>query len=247
MPKIHLFDESKKVYDKPYVIMDYIDGSTLKEYVIKNKKFPDKIAYDIGSKLALLHSKEYKNRGLLNKNLDIIKNLGLITGRHEHYLKGIPGTHINSKIKNQLLEFIDKNKALIKRLETTFVYSHGDFNPSNILINNIDSSVWFIDFEYSLAAPIYLDIGKLFRDRPSMDKYIEKSAYDNFINGYNTHAKNKVSDDWLKLSKLMDMIGVLALIDKENSPSGWVKEIESELKHTLRILRDEMGGGINEK
>ncbi|MCM1989120.1 aminoglycoside phosphotransferase family protein [Oceanirhabdus seepicola] len=240
VPNIHLFDNSKKIYNNPYVIMDYIEGMSLKEYIIKNKKFPNKIAYDIGSKLALLHRREYKNRGLLNKNLDIKKNLPPITDLHEQFLNGIPGTHINSKIKNELLESIDKNKELLKKLDTTFVYSHGDFYPANILIDNKDNSVWFIDFEYSLSAPIYYDIGKFFRDRAYMDKYGDKSTYDNFIRGYNEHAKNKVSDDWIKISRLADMTGMLSLINKENPPMEWVKGIEDALKRTLRILRNEI-------
>jgi len=237
VPNIHLFDDSKKVYNNPYLIMDYIDGISLKEYIIKNKKFTDEMAYDIGGKLALLHRREYKNRGLLDENLEIIKKLPLITDLHEQLLNGMPGTHINTKNKNQLLKFIDSNRDLLKKLETTYVYSHGDFYPANILVDSKDNSIWFIDFEYSLSAPIYYDIGKFFRDRTSIDKYIEKSTYDNFIRGYNEHAKNRVSNDWIKLARLTDMTGMLALINKVNPPIEWVKEIENALMRSLSIFR----------
>lgn len=240
VPTIYLFDDSKKIYNKPYVIMEYINGISLKEYVINNKKFPVKIAYDIGSKLAIIHRREYKNMGLLNKDLDIKKTLLPVNILHEHYLNGVAGTHINSKIKYELLEFIATNKALLKELEASFVYSHGDFSSSNILINAIDNTVWFIDFEYSLSAPIYYDIGKFFRDNVLMDKYRNKKTYDNFISGYNAHAKNKVSKDWIKLAKLIDITGMLALINRKNPPNEWVKEIENAIIWSMRILKNEI-------
>ncbi len=240
VPNIYLFDDSKKIYNRPYVIMDYIDGINLKEYVISNKKFPEEIAYNIGSKLALIHRREYKNMGLLNKDLDIEKILLPVTDLHEHYLNGIAGIHINSKIKYELLEFITVNSELLKKLEKTFVFSHGDFSPSNILIDNKDTNVWFIDFEYSLSAPIYYDIGKFFRDSVNMDKYRDRSTYDNFISGYNAHSKNKLSDDWIKLAKLMDITGMLGLINKENPPNEWIKDIENSIAYSMKILKDEV-------
>lgn len=35
VPEIHLFDDSREVYNRPYLIMDYIDASRLDKYVIK--------------------------------------------------------------------------------------------------------------------------------------------------------------------------------------------------------------------
>ncbi|WBW98822.1 aminoglycoside phosphotransferase family protein [Oceanirhabdus sp. W0125-5] len=238
VPNIYLFDESKTIYNKPYVIMEYINGITLKEYIINNKKFPDNIAYDIGRILALIHKREYKEMGLLDKNLDIAKSLIPVANLHEYYLNGVAGTHIDSKIKNEILEFIDESTEMLKELERTYVYSHGDFYPSNILIENKGNSLWVIDFEYSLSAPIYYDIGKFFRQREEIDKYIEKSTYENFINGYNTYGKNKVSKEWFKLAKLLDMTGMLALINKKNPPIEWVKAIENVLVNSLKILKN---------
>lgn len=239
VPEIYFFDESKKVYNSPYMIMNYINGISLKEYVVRNKKFPEEFAYDIGSKLALIHSREYKNMALLNKDLEINKILLPITELHEYYLNGIAGTHINSKIKYELLEFIKENTELLNKLGESFVYSHGDFSSSNILIDTKDSSIWVIDFEYSLAAPPYYDIGKFFRDNEKLNKYREKNIYDNFINGYNAHGKRKVTDDWIKLARLMDITGILGLINKENPHKQWVLDIEDEIAHSMRVLKNE--------
>jgi len=239
VPNIHFFDDSKKVCSRPFVIMDYIDGVNLKKYIINNKRFPEKIAYNIGGNLALLHSREYEHRALLNEDLDIEKILIPISKVQENHLNGIPGTHIRNEIKEDVLQFISENKEMLKKLESGFVYSHGDFNLSNILIDNKETA-WFIDFEYSLSAPVYYDMGKFFRDSDDMNKYREKNIYDNFISGYNSSAKYPVSNDWIKLSKLMDITGMLGLINKKDVPNNWVIEIEEAIIRAMRILKNEV-------
>lgn len=37
--------------------------------------------------------------------------------------------------------------------------------------------------------------------------------------------------------RLMDMVGMLGLINKKSVPDGWVKEIEKAIVHTMKILR----------
>jgi tRNA A-37 threonylcarbamoyl transferase component Bud32 len=236
VPDIYLFDKKGKVIDSPYVIMDYVDGMTLREYVIHHQRFPEKIAHDIGSKLALLHQREYETMALLDENLDIQKVLLPVTTLHEYCLNGIAGTRIRSETKNDVLEFISENRDMLKELALHFVYSHGDFNPSNILIDHQDN-VWFIDFEYSLAAPVYYDIGKFFRGRAELDQYIGKSVYDHFGGGYNAIAKQPVPEDWIKLAKLMDIAGMLELLNKEKVPEGWREAIELEILGTMSILK----------
>ncbi|MBS4539004.1 aminoglycoside phosphotransferase family protein [Clostridium sp. D2Q-11] len=237
VPNIYFFDNTKKVYNKPYIIMDYIDGITLKEYIIKNKRFPEKMVYNIANSLALLHNREYENRALLDKHLNIEKVLPSIKAVYEKGLNSFAGNHINSKIKKDILEFITQNEDMLKKLDSQFVYSHGDFNPSNILVDNKES-IWFIDFEYSLSSSIYLDIGKFFRDRTDIDKYMTKEIYDNFFRGYNSSAKILLTNDWIKLVRLMDMISMLGLINKKSVPDEWVSEIEEAIIKTMSILGD---------
>lgn len=238
VPEIHLFDDSRKAYIRPYVIMDFIEGTALNRYVINNKAFPAKIAFEIGNKLASLHSRKYETMALLNANLEIQKVLLPVTTLHEHYLSGAPGAYISAETRNDVLEYVSKNKDMMAKLKSEFVYSHGDFSPGNILIDKYND-IWFIDFEYSLSAPIYYDIGKFFRDRLEMNRYMGKDTYDAFISGYNASAKHPASDDWIKLARLMDMTSLLHLLNYESALKCWATDIEEEIKHTMRVLRNE--------
>jgi tRNA A-37 threonylcarbamoyl transferase component Bud32 len=236
VPCIHLFGNCKDIYCKPFLIMDFIEGKNLKKHIIDNRVFPKKMAYEIGSSLALMHRRRYEKMALLDEKLEVEKVLIPVTALHQHHLSGFAGEHIGNQLRDEILDFVHSNGEMLRELELSAAFSHGDFIPSNILVD-FDEKVWFIDFEYSMSAPIYMDIGKFFRDRAGMDEYIGKQIYENFYLGYNSQAENKLTDDWIKLSRLMDMVGMLSLIDRSNAPSGWIQEIKEALRHSLDIIR----------
>lgn len=60
-----------------------------------------------------------------------------------------------------------------------------------------------------------------------------------FISGYNASAKHPVSDDWIKLTRLMDMTSLLHLLNYESVIKCWATDIEDEINHTMRVLRNE--------
>lgn len=238
VPEVYLFDDSRKLFPRSYVILQYIHGDTLKRYIINNKVFPEEMAFIIGRNLALLHNRQYESMAMLNEELEVNSYLLPVSAMHERILGDIAGTHLSNEVREELLKFLSNNKDMLQRLEGACAFCHGDFHPSNMLVDTKDE-IWFIDFEYSLAAPIYLDLGKFFRDRESMDKYIHKGIYESFAIGYNSSAKRKVYEDWIKLARLMDITGMLNLINKKDAPKSWIKETEASIKLTLRVLKGE--------
>jgi Ser/Thr protein kinase RdoA (MazF antagonist) len=234
VPEVLHFDNSKTLIDNTYAIFQYIDGMTLKQYVLKNNGFSNNIAYKIGSMLALLHRKEYACTALLNDNLSIKKQIAQFENQSKSFLDGIPGKYLNEIVKRDLEHFIEANRHLISRISEKNVFCHGDFIPSNILIDLYDSP-WFIDFEYCLSVPRYYDIGKFFRTRESYSKYIDDAAKRAFAQGYNAMSKSTLPEDWYKLSKIADIVVMLSLINRENIPRNWIKEIEEEIIVTMNM------------
>jgi len=234
VPKVLHFDNSKAIIDNTYAIFQYIDGLTLREYVSKNKGFSNNVPYKIGSMLALLHRKEYTYTALLDVDLCIKKHLTQFENQYEFLLDGMPGKHLNEIVKQDLGHFIDANRHLIERISEKNVFCHGDFIPSNILIDVYDTP-WFIDFEYCFSVPCYYDIGKLFRTRENYSQYIDDKIKSDFAKGYNAMSQRTLPKDWYKLSKIADIVVMLALINRENIPRDWIEGIEEEIIKTISL------------
>jgi thiamine kinase-like enzyme len=206
----------------------------LREYVSKNKGFTNNVANKIGSMLALLHRKEYDCTALLNIDLCIKKQITQFQNQYKYFLAGMPGKHLSDIVKRDLEHFIDANVELIERISEKNVFCHGDFIPSNILIDVYDTP-WFIDFEYCFAVTCYYDIGKLFRTRENYSEYIDDKIKRDFAEGYNAMSQMTLPEDWYKLSKIADIVVMLALINRENVPRNWVEEIEKEIILTMNL------------
>lgn len=234
VPEVLHFDNSKTIIDNTYAIFQYIDGLTLREYVSKNRGFSNNIAYKIGSMLALLHRKEYACTALLNADLCIKKQVTQFENQYKFFLTGMPGKHLSEIVKRDLEHFINANCQLIGRISEKNVFCHGDFIPSNILIDVYDTP-WFIDFEYCFAVPCYYDIGKLFRTRENYSEYIDDKMKSDFAEGYNTTSQRTLPEDWYKLSKIADIVVMLALINRENIPRNWIEGIEEEIIVTMNL------------
>ncbi|MDV3428718.1 MAG: aminoglycoside phosphotransferase family protein [Bacillota bacterium] len=234
VPQVLYFDKSKTIIDNTFAIFQYIDGLTLGEYISKKKVFPDNAAYKVGGMLALLHRKEYSCTALLNVDLGVKKQITKFENQYEFFLDGMPGKHLDKIVKRDLGHFIEANRRLIEQISEKNVFCHGDFTPSNILIDVYDTP-WFIDFEYCFSVPCYYDIGKFFRTRENYSEYIDDKIKSNFAAGYNAVSQRTLPEDWYKLSKIADIAVMLALINRENIQRDWVEEIEEEIIMTMNM------------
>ena len=62
-----------------------------------------------------------------------------------------------------------------------------------------------------------------------MNSYRTKSIYDAFSCGYNSNGKHQLSEDWIKLARLMDMTSLLHLLNYESAVKHWATDIEEEI------------------
>jgi tRNA A-37 threonylcarbamoyl transferase component Bud32 len=235
VPEVFLFDDSLSVFHRPYAIIQFIEGIGLAKYITEHKRFPESMARSIGSKLALLHGREYSCMSLLDASLKVHKELIPVSALHVYYLNGKPGSLVDTELRDDILGFIQNYPGFLERLAEHAVFCHGDFSPGNMIIDDC-GEVWFIDFEYCLAAPVYYDIGKFFRDRPGVSEWFTEGVYCSFIGGYNEHTKQQLREDWYKLSRLMDMTSLLHLLNFDNAIC-WLQEIVEQIGHSMRLLR----------
>lgn len=234
-PEIYFFDNSKKIIPNSYIIMEFIEGLTLGEFITENNEFPSSVVRSIGGSLALLHQTEYTHMALLDENLRIKEDFEPITSQYHSLFNGFAGTHIKPSTKEKFLHFINCNAELVKQVASKHVFSHGDFIFSNIIVSP-SLQTYFIDYEYCFSAPVFYDIGKFFRTRTNAEKYIGAETISAFFEGYNSKAKEPLPKEWYIYSRVADVATMLHLINKPNIPDGWGLAIDTEIKKTIDLL-----------
>lgn len=234
-PEIFFFDDSKQIVPFSYLIMVFFEGSTLGDFIAGNEGCPDHVVHRIGSSLALLHHTEYPHMALLDEHLQIAEHLESFESQYYTLLNGHAGTHIQPSTKEKCLQFLTNHAALVERIADKHVFSHGDFIFSNIMITP-SLEPCFIDYEYCFAAPVFYDIGKFFRTRTQVERYIGADTVAAFQEGYNRKAREPLPEGWYELSKLADISTMLHLINKPQIPDGWGAAIDGEIEKNLKLI-----------
>ncbi len=229
VPEIYYINDEKTVIDKPYAIVQFLDGVMLDRYMAENTGLDGILAEEIGEKLACLHQKEFDREGYLDENLNIVGDLPPILSWYGYFLNNRAGERLGSEMKMKVLECLRGNHDLLVQVTQRFTFSHGDFRPSNMMVKD-GKLIGILDWEKSFSAPAYYDIGQFTRYMEQLKDDSENS----FIKGYNRNARIPVSDEWRKIAKLTDLANILWLLDiKEDKPV-----LFSEMRNLVRRTMD---------
>jgi len=236
VPKIHIFDTSKTLIKYDYMIMDFIEGNTLSHYIKEHMTFHNNLAYQLGSSLSKIHDHKFNRMGLLDEQHKIKKTLIPISELITFYQSTHTGSHLSvNSVKH--LEFIDsKYKEILRNIDRDCVLSHGDFNPNNIIVDEM-LNLWFIDFEYSMSAPKYYDIGKFFRKRSNYNDYMTADTINSFRKGYQETSQDSLPINWLEYSIVVDITSLLGLINKKETHKEWVDYVEKTIEEFVLSIK----------
>ena len=231
VPEMYYLNEDRLIIDKPFSIVQFLDGITLDKYLEGNNCISESLAQKIGEILAIIHQKEFVKEGSLDENLNIIDGLPPILSWYDYFLNNRAGERLDSGVRNRLTKFLKENNELLGQMTQNFVFSHGDFRPSNLMVKD-GRLIGIIDWEFALSAPAYFDIGQFTRYK----EQISEKAKNSFINEYNRNTRRSVGGDWEKLSKLMDLVNILSLLDNEEEKPNLFSDMKKLVEKTLEIL-----------
>lgn len=236
VPKVLFYDCSKDIVPFPYVIISFIKGVTLDEYIRKQECYPTKLITQIAEGLAQIHSTTFERAALLDRNFNYKKDISTVSVQTRNLLNDKAGNHLPERQKERLFDLLDKRNDLYAEIDKHYVLSHGDFSYGNILVDE-SNQVWFIDFEYAFSAEWLHDIGKFFRRKDdNIQKYIDQNVYKCFAQAYNCKAKYHLPDHWLLLARLADIPGMLSFLNSDNPPKKWIDDIIIDIDTALSTI-----------
>lgn len=218
-PRILVFDSSKKVIDKTYIIFRKINGVSLSSALPKMSKNNKKEVFEqLGENRSLMHKIKFEKYGEFNKDLKLVKTYSSYYRKklfeiNKQLDKLKLREYVNKTFVNEQIIFWENNKRELLK-ETKPCLCHGDSANNNVIVEKIKNSSkfefkGFIDFEFVKSGGGVDDIFKSIRSFESkfeMRNYIKK--------GYEKH--NKLPSDWEKLALLYNWIDNLQLLNGIN-------------------------------
>jgi len=237
VPELLYRDDGGAVIPNSYSVLEYIPSRNLTEYLRQTGSAPPELFHQAGRLLARLHGTAYPDTGWLGEDLTLSRCAAPVGRQLLALLDGSPGKRLGEEGCDAVREMIAHHPGVLSALEAENVLSHGDYNFSNLLVDDEDN-LWVIDFEYAFSCSPYYDIGKFFRLRsPDVQAMLTPQTASSFWEGYACGRAKALPQERLALAKCADILGMLQLMRWETMPEAWIGEIREEIAWNLGTVR----------
>ena len=198
-----------------------------------------------------IDNQDIKNKALLNAQTSLLSlydktlikvNTGsykeLLFKSCDRFISSLPGIYTQNdkvRIKNILILLKDGLSEL-NDFDIGLVQSHGDFQPANILVGNIDEQLYLIDWEYTAKRSVYYD-ALVFATKCRSPKGLARRV-ELILNGSNNSWRWCIENTGIKLSKLELIIFLIEdlivrltelqipnMINKDIGLEAWMNEV----------------------
>lgn len=242
VPQLVYASNDKKIIPKSFSIFKYIKGHTLAQLIHNGYKPQKELTENIGEKLSLIHQHEYEKTGFLSKDIAaVIQEEPLSTWIEKYAIDPLMNGPARNRIRpdkiKKIITFLEKNSSLFDQPFPS-VLLHGDFKPTNLLINDNDELAGIMDWEFAFSGPYFFDIGQILR----YEDELPGNFYNHFFNGYQRISKYSIQKDWLKLSKLADMVNLIGFLNLIEERPKLFKDVRLLIKKTIKNWKTIMNG-----
>ncbi len=197
-PNVLVIDGSKKYYERPFQIAEYIDGISLRKLLETTTSDTEKrrLYYQLGQTVAKI------NQIKINKEHPYITER---TSWEEHFAYKLLGMQLNRIVKNQLVSH-DEVDILCNRMKNakaanTLSFVHRDIRPDNIIYK--DGVMYVIDAETCEFGDPLNDLARIFLE------WTYWEMLDEVLNGYQSIHNIDINNDLFFLYQLEILAEIL--------------------------------------
>jgi aminoglycoside phosphotransferase (APT) family kinase protein len=205
----------------PYAVLSWESGRTLTEVLSDVSPIAAaRIGQTIGRILAAVHQDSFDRTGELHAGgLDGDLTVTPWPGEGiSWYVREALGSHagmrLGPEISESLLAFCEEHADEIDRECQATTLVHGDFNPSNILVDRADRDFFVtavVDWEWSHSGTPLHDFGNILRDRGGWPTDDFREA---LVTAYEDVA-GPLPDHWKRKSDLLEFTSALEFLNQE--------------------------------
>lgn len=231
VPKIYKFGKHDAIKGREYIIYQYLDGKTIGQTLREGKTLSEQFIRETARALTVIHSIKFDRAGVLDEKLKVMKELPPLVSWYKECIGYRAKIRLGeNRIKN-IYYAVEQNKKVLMKLDNDIRLIHGDFQGTNILIKN-DKIAGILDWELAMAGYPLSDIGQFFR----YDECFDKELMAIFEEEYNKKSSYKLIDDWYRISKILDLINLIKLIDTEEDMPNKHRNIKNIIDDILKMF-----------
>lgn len=213
-----------------YSILQFINGIHISN-VSKNLK--NRVSYELGKTLALIHSFNFKQAGLFENGLELGQ---VFEVRSSPYFEetfrilssgGYAKKRLGQKLSDEVLDFSLQNKTFFPNIDNNICLTHSDFKPANLLYNK-NGRLFVLDWEFSHAGVGILDFAILLRHRNQFPLKLKALK-----NGYLENG-GILPDEWLRSAMITDFVNIVTMMEAPAERPKLFKDLKWSLETTMR-------------
>lgn len=212
--EIYKVSKHELIGNRQYAIYEYIDGKTIGMAINDGYKLDENFVRSVARALAKIHSYKFNKVGFLDDQLNVSEELPPLVYWYENLMGNMAKKRLGTSVVDKINKIVEQNKQELNELDKDIRLVHGDFQVTNILVNDGKMS-GILDWEFAMAGHPIADIGQFFR----YEEYFNSKLIQSFEEEYNKNSDYKLNSNWHKISKLRDLINLIQLIDtKDDMP-----------------------------
>ncbi|MEX2665691.1 phosphotransferase family protein [Candidatus Uabimicrobium amorphum] len=226
-------DTSKNIIPYSFAVMQWIDGISLREAIIREPQRLAQTFFQLGFPLYYLQKYRFEEVGMLDENLNVTPFIMEERNPFFRYVKEcLQSTTTQKNIGESLCEkidsYIDVRRGLYREIFHHPHLTHGDYNPANVLVcPRTFRVVAILDWEFAFSGSFYCDIGNMLRDE---EVYVENCVAQ-FICGLQ-EAGIKLHDNWREMCKLVDLTSLVGFAHTSNCEKV-IEDVVHLIKRTV--------------
>lgn len=234
VPEIYRFDNHEIIENREFVIYKRLKGQSLSNYVKEGNIIEEKFVQQVAKAMSSIHKNKYNKVGFLDDDLQIKSLVPPLCEWYRMFMGKNAQIRLGEKIKNDIYNIVDENRDILNALDDDPRMVHGDFQGTNILIDDNGNLSGILDWEFCMAGHPLADIGQFFR----YDEYFDKNLINAFEYEYKKQSDYILTDDWYKISKIRDITNLIQLIDKEEDMPNKYFDIREKMKNILELYKE---------
>lgn len=230
-----------KIDDYHFAITEFMPGISLRDLLLGDLSYDiSALMHEVGTTLSKITAHEFPNAGFFDNELDVIPHASsddFIVFANNYLEHKTVLSVLTPQTISSARYFLDRYAQLfLDENETHLV--HADFDPANILVNNVDGT-WkvsgVLDWEFAFSGSVLCDIANMLRYAHKMPSEFQ----DAFLNGLSSNGIT-LPKNWSITTLLLNLVSLLDCLkrsDPKKQPCQCA-DIRELIDHILSKVKD---------